>query len=100
MSERGVKETKEVLAFVFSMTNAIKVSLADGDFDFWDAKNFVEPLKKIAPAVENIEEVLPELEDLSLDEVIELTQINSGLFILLVYDGNHLLSSKKVIINR
>ena len=75
MSERGVKETKEVLAFVFSMTNAIKVSLADGDFDFWDAKNFVEPLKKIAPAVENIEEVLPELEDLSLDEVIELTNI-------------------------
>ena len=74
MSERGVKETKEVLAFVFSMTNAIKVSLADGDFDFWDAKNFVEPLKKIAPAVENIEEVLPELEDLSLVEVIELTK--------------------------
>ena len=74
MSERGVKETREVLAFVFSMTNAIKVSLADGDFDFWDAKNFVEPLKKIAPAVENIEEVLPELEDLSLDEVIELTK--------------------------
>ena len=77
MSERGVKETKEVLAFVFSMTNAIKVSLADGDFDFWDAKNFVEPLKKIAPAVENIEEVLPELEDLSLDEVIELTKYSS-----------------------
>ena len=35
-----------------------------------------------------------------IDEVIELNQINSGLFILLVYDGNHLLSSKKVIINR
>ena len=33
MSERGVKETKEVLAFVFSMANAIKISLADGDFD-------------------------------------------------------------------
>ena len=74
ISDDDLKETKEVLAFVFSMTNAIKVSLADGDFDFWDAKNFVEPLKKIAPAVENIEEVLPELEDLSLDEVIELTK--------------------------
>ena len=35
-----------------------------------------------------------------IDEVIELNQINSGLFILLVFDGNHLLSSKKVIINR
>ena len=74
MSERGVKETKEVLAFVFSMANAIKISLADGDFDFWDAKNFVEPLKKIAPAVENIDEVLPELEDLSWDEILELAK--------------------------
>ena len=35
-----------------------------------------------------------------IDEVIELNQINSGLFILLVYDGNFLLSSKEVIINR
>ena len=35
-----------------------------------------------------------------IDEVIELNQINSGLFILLVYDGNFLLSSKKLIINR
>ena len=58
MSERGVKETKEVLAFVFSFANAMKVSLSDGDFDFWDAKNFVEPLKKLAPAVENIDEVI------------------------------------------
>jgi hypothetical protein len=74
MSERGVKETKEVLAFVFSMANAIKISLADGDFDFWDAKNFIEPLKKIAPAVENIDEVLPELEDLSWDEILELAK--------------------------
>lgn len=74
MSERGVKETKEVLAFVFSMANAIKISLADGDFDFWDAKNFVEPLKKIAPAVENIDEVLDELEDLSWDEILELAK--------------------------
>ena len=74
MSERGIKETKEVLAFVFSLSNAIKVSLSDGDFDFWDAKNFVEPLKKIAPAVENIDEVLPELDDLEWDEIIELAK--------------------------
>ena len=71
---RGVKETKEVLAFVFSMANAIKISLADGDFDWYDAKNFVDPLKKIAPAVENIDEVIPELEDLSVDEIIELAK--------------------------
>jgi len=74
MSERGVKETKEVLAFVFSFANAMKVSLSDGDFDFWDAKNFVEPLKKLAPAVENIDEVIPELEDLEWDEILELAK--------------------------
>ena len=74
MSERGVKETREVLAFVFSMANAIKISLADGDFDWYDAKNFVDPLKKIAPAVENIDEVLPEIEDLSVDEIVELAK--------------------------
>ena len=74
MSERGVKETKEVLAFVFSMATAIKTSLSDGDFDFWDAKNFIEPLKKLAPAVENIDEVLPELEDLEWDEILELAK--------------------------
>ena len=72
MSEKGVKETKEVLAFVFSFTKAIKVSLADGDLDFWDAKNFVGPLKKIAPAIENIDEVIGELEDLSWGEIEEL----------------------------
>jgi len=74
MSERGVKETKEVLAFVFSMANAIKISLADGDFDWYDAKNFVDPLKRIAPAVENIDEVLPEIEDLEWDEIIDLAK--------------------------
>ena len=74
MSERGIKETKEVLAFVFSMANAIKISLADGDFDWYDAKNFVDPLKRIAPAVENIDEVLPEIEDLEWDEILELAK--------------------------
>ena len=75
MAEKfGIEETKDVLAVVFSMTNAIKVSLSDGDFDFWDAKNFIDPLKKIAPAVENIEEIIPELEDLSWDEIIELAK--------------------------
>ena len=36
--------------------------------------SLISGMQKIAPAVENIEEVLPELEDLSLDEVIELTK--------------------------
>ena len=74
MAERGVKETKEVLAFVFSMANAIKISLADGDFDWYDAKNFVDPLKRIAPAVENIDEILPEIEDLEWEEFLELAK--------------------------
>ena len=36
-------------------------------------KNFVDPLKKIAPAVENIDG-FTEIEDLSVDEIVELAK--------------------------
>lgn len=68
----GIKETKELLRFVFSLTNAIKESYSDGDLDFWDAKNFVEPLSMLGDAIDNIDEVLPELQDLDENEISEL----------------------------
>jgi hypothetical protein len=69
---KGIKETKELLRFVFSLTNAIKESYSDGDLDFWDAKNFVEPLSMLGDALDNIDEVLPELQDLDENEISEL----------------------------
>lgn len=70
----GIKETKDLLRFVFSIVEAVKESLSDGDMDIWDAKNFLEPLAYLAEAIENIDDVLPELQDLDENEVLELVQ--------------------------
>ena len=70
--ERGIEQTKELLDFIFSLVEAIKKSTADGDFSWTDGLNFIEPLKKIAPALDDIESVIPEVMDLDADEWKEL----------------------------
>ena len=70
--ERGIEQTKELLDFIFSLVEAIKKSTADGDFSWTDGLNFIEPLKKIAPALDDIESVIPEVMDLDADEWNEL----------------------------
>ena len=55
MSEEESKKQERYWR-LYSMANAIKISLADGDFDWYDVKNFVV-LKKLS-TVENIDEVL------------------------------------------
>ena len=68
----GIKETKELLRFVFSLANAVKESLSDGDLSLWDAKKFIEPLTLLVDALDNIDQILPELQDLDEDEISEL----------------------------
>ena len=70
--ERGIEQTKELLDFIFSLVEAIKKSTADGDFSWTDGLNFIEPLKKIAPAIDDIEDVIPEVMDLDDSEWSEL----------------------------
>ena len=70
--ERGIEQTKELLDFIFSLVEAIKKSTADGDFSWTDGLNFIEPLKKIAPAIDDIEDVIPEVMDLDAEEWREL----------------------------
>ena len=70
--ERGIQQTKELLDFIFSLVEAIKKSTADGDFSWSDGLNFIEPLKKIAPALDDIEQVIPEVMDLDSSEWNEL----------------------------
>ena len=53
--ERGIQQTKELLDFIFSLIGAIKESTKDGEFTWSDGLNFIEPLKKIAPAIDDIE---------------------------------------------
>jgi len=68
----GIKETKELLRFVFSLANAVKESLSDGDLSLWDAKKFIEPLTLLVDALDNIDQILPELQDFDEDEISEL----------------------------
>ena len=70
--KKGLQETKELLAFVFSLAEAIKNSNADGDFIWWDGRKFIEPLKRLGPAIDNIEDIIPEVADLDADEWTEL----------------------------
>ena len=68
----GIQETKELLTFVFSLAEAIKKSNADGDFNWRDGLNFIEPLKRLGPAIDNIEDIIPEIADLDANEWNEL----------------------------
>ena len=70
--KKGIQETKELLAFVFSLAEAIKKSNADGDFNWRDGLNFIEPLKRLGPAIDNIEDIIPEVADLDAEEWNEL----------------------------
>ena len=68
----GIQETKELLSFVFSLAEAIKKSNADGDFNWRDGLNFIEPLKRLGPAIDNIEDIIPDVADLDAEEWNEL----------------------------
>ena len=80
--ERGIEQTKELLDFIFSLIGAIKESTKDGEFTWSDGLNFIEPLKKIAPAIDDIEEVIPEIMDLDAsewNELVDYVQANFNL---------------------
>ena len=76
--KRGIEETKELLEFVFSLAEAIKKSNADGEFNWRDGLNFIEPLKRLGPAIDNIEEIVPEVCDLDSEEWTELVEFGSS----------------------
>ena len=80
--ERGIQQTKELLDFIFYLVEAIKQSTKDGEFTWSDGLNFIEPLKKIAPAIDDIEEVIPEVMDLDAsewNELVDYVQANFNL---------------------
>ena len=68
---KGIKETKEVMEFIFSFVDAIGKAKADDKFSWTDARYFIDPVKKLFEAVDNIEEVIPEITDID-DEEYEL----------------------------
>ena len=70
--KRGIEETKDVLDFVFSFVEAVGKAKKDGEMSWSDARYFIDPVKKLFEAVDDIEDVLPEIEDLDDAEYDEL----------------------------
>ena len=73
MAEKlGIEDTKQLLDFIFSLAEAVKKSAADGEFSWSDGLNFIDPLKKIGPAIDDIDNVIHEVMDLDASEWNEL----------------------------
>ena len=72
--KRGIEETKAILDFVFSFVEAVGKAKKDGEMSWSDARYFIDPVKKLFEAVDDIEEVLPEIEDLSEEEYDQLVE--------------------------
>ena len=71
-AKRGIEETKDVLDFMFSFIDEVGKAKEDGEMSWSDARHFIDPVKKLFEAVEDIEEVLPEIVDLDESEYDEL----------------------------
>ena len=70
----GVQETKDVLAFVFALSEASVTAMEAGDIGWSDAKKFIDPLKRLGSSMDHVEDVLVELQDLDDTEFEELIQ--------------------------
>jgi len=74
----GINETKEVMLFGMSLAMAADQATQDG-IDWTDIFKLVEPLTKLPAAIEGIEDVENELQDLDEAERMELVQAISDL---------------------
>ena len=72
--QRGIEEVKDILDFMFSFIDAVGKARKDGEMSWGDARYFIEPVTKLFEAVDDIEEVLPEIEDLSEEEYDQLVE--------------------------
>ena len=71
---RGIEETKDILDFMFSFVEAVGKARKDGEMSWSAARYLIDPVKKLFEAVEDIDEVLPEIEDLSEEEYDQLVE--------------------------
>ena len=78
VEKKGIEETKDIIDFVFSFVEAVGKAKADGELSWRDARYFIDPVKKLFEAVDDIEEVLPEIEDLTDEEYDELVEYVKG----------------------
>jgi len=67
----GIKETKEAMLFGISLAMAIDESTQDG-FQWTDILSLIKPMTKLPTALDGIQEVPSELDDLDENERAEL----------------------------
>jgi hypothetical protein len=68
----GIKETKEMVAFIVALANSLGQSLEDGELGVTDILNFLEPLSLSGEAISGSTEVAKELVDLDESEKAEI----------------------------
>lgn len=68
----GIKETKEIIAFALASISMVKSAQADGHIGFEDLGLLFQVGPTVGPAIQGIGGVLPELANLSPEEVAEL----------------------------
>ncbi len=69
----GVNEIKDILKLSASIGNAFAKSMeGDNEINSGDMGNFVEPLLQIGPALQGAGQIVPQLADLTVEEVDEL----------------------------
>ena len=76
--KRGIEETKDILDFVFSFVEAVGKAKKDGEMSWTDARFFIDPITKLFEAVDDIEDVIPEIEDLDEAEYDEFVEYVRG----------------------
>jgi len=76
----GIKETKEVLAFILSLGNALGVSMDDGKIDLGDVVNFFDVLKTAPAALTGLDSLVGEISDLDKKEKDELVSFARNKF--------------------
>lgn len=70
----SVKETKEALAFAFSLAEAARKALADGSIGITDVPYLIPAFMAAGPALQGMSNLPRELGDLSNDDALELMQ--------------------------
>jgi hypothetical protein len=69
----GVNEIKDILKLSASIGNAFAKSMeGDNEINSGDMGNFVEPLLQIGPALQGAGQIVPQMADLTKEEIDEL----------------------------
>ena len=69
-----MNETKQLLNFVFSLTEGIFKSLEDGKFGLTDMMNFVEAFKGLPGAIDDAHLIVSEIKNMTDEQKAELKQ--------------------------